>query len=50
MNANDLTMSLLHDGVPLSLLLDLAGHGVTSEELYQEERPQSLLRQLATAP
>ena len=50
MNANDLTMNLLRDGVPLSLLLDLAGVGVTSEELYLEESPQVSIRQLATAP
>lgn len=39
MTGADLTMSLLHDGVPLCLLIDLAGLGSPSEELYRDESP-----------
>jgi hypothetical protein len=49
MNANDLAMGLLRDGVPLSLLLDLAGYGLTSQELFDGELSEPV-RQLALAP
>jgi hypothetical protein len=51
MNANDLAMGLLRDGVPLSLLMDLAGYGLTSQELLEGERTsEESTRQLALAP
>ena len=37
MNANQRVMSLLEHGIPLSLLIDLAGAGVPSEELLLTE-------------
>jgi hypothetical protein len=37
MTATQRVMSLLEQGIPLSLLIDLAGAGVTSEELLLTE-------------
>ncbi len=31
-------MQLLQDGIPLSLLIDVAGLGLPSEELYADEQ------------
>jgi hypothetical protein len=36
-NVTEMAMGLMRDGVPLSLLVDLAGLGVSSEELLREE-------------
>jgi hypothetical protein len=50
MTANHLVMSLLRDGVPLSLLVDLAGLGVPATELFDEEFSwSSLCEDLAVA-
>ncbi len=43
MSETNCAMTLLRDGVPLALLIDLAGLGLPSEELYAEEERSSFL-------
>jgi hypothetical protein len=49
MTANDLAMSLLKDGVPLALLVDLAGFGAPASERYDQELSWLPVAELAVA-